>query len=206
MLMFWQPPAVVPFPLCHTINRAITYLANQGAGGEPLYPCTPASCLRIASRTNILCAPAASSASVRLCISVGSCAVATSRSWLSMLMWAAVAEAYSRHSRRHVSHFGESAILNLQGRLFEARFLSRASFSFASSFRYASFGTRRSLPTALSKRSHSVLPGTGGGGDGFISLSLQTFYRGLHAGDRQVNRADDMYAPTFSLIVYVLIG
>jgi hypothetical protein len=38
----------------------------------------------------------------------------------------------------------------------------------------ATFGAFRSIPTALSKRSHSVLPGTGGGGSGFIYLTYLT--------------------------------
>ena len=44
--------------------------------------------------------------------------------------------------------------------LLAARLFSRRRLSLASSFRNASFGTLRSLATALSNRSNSVLPGT----------------------------------------------
>ena len=60
--------------------------------------------------------------------------------------------------------------------IFFARFLrSRARFSRSSSFRYASFGTLINFLTALSIRSASVLPGTGGAGSGFILNSLGSF-------------------------------
>jgi len=48
------------------------------------------------------------------------------------------------------------------------RFFVRARMRFASSFRNASFGTVIILRNALSKRSHSVAPGTFGDGNGFI--------------------------------------
>ena len=47
-------------------------------------------------------------------------------------------------------------------------FLVRGCLCFASSFKTSSFDTLSTERTALSKRCHSVLPGTLGGGSGFM--------------------------------------
>jgi hypothetical protein len=61
--------------------------------------------------------------------------------------------------------------------LFAARFLSRARFSFASALRKASFGTVMIFRKALSKRSHSVFPGTYGAGSGFMLVPSYTGFK-----------------------------
>ena len=48
---------------------------------------------------------------------------------------------------------------------------SRSFFNRSSSFKYAALGTVKNLRTALSIRSASVLPGTSGGGKGFMLIS-----------------------------------
>ena len=50
--------------------------------------------------------------------------------------------------------------------------LGRVFFSLASSLKIVSFGTASTVRTALFKRSHGVLPGTLGGGSGFMRPHL----------------------------------
>src|ERR1022692_2554167 len=71
-----------------------------------------------------------------------------------------------------------------------ARFFSRRFLSFFSCLTNAPFGAFRSIPTALSKRSHSVLPDIGGGGGGFI---LTPSYKASAYTQHQKNRLSSVF-------------
>src|SRR6266496_1801005 len=71
--------------------------------------------------------------------------------------------------------------IHLWATLHFARFFrARARFHFASAFRRSSLETVRTLRTALSNLSNSVLPGIFGAGNGFIQSPRQPFNSTVH--------------------------